>query len=908
MPAHNNDQTIIAAARSVLTQEGCLLELIIINDGSQDDTAAKTAELAELDDRVCILTNKQAQGAAAARNLGLDHARGDLIAFLDADDLWHAGKLNAQIDHLKQPGVDFSFTSYDSMDEAGQAMGRVRSAPNALRYQDILKTCAIGCSSVVYRRSAFPEQRFPAVVRRNDYAMWLAMLRGGKTAYGLSDVLMSYRVQKNSLSSNKVKAAWGQWRVYRDQEKLSLIRELTFLDLIDGMIRHWVMMIILMVLGVGLSALYVRTAEPGYTARLTLIAVDQQANVSVDQLVEKFLKAPGFSYASAAAQGVVYLQTTIQSRAFARMMEEKHGFARKLDDAWGKGEGEGAGSSGGLGQAIKSLLNIKHVDDQPGEVLADYLSNIEFEDTGEGAVWEVSFDSPDPHLGGKFLQTVVEEARAYLRADALASLDRQAEKLNEKLVQTEIRDLRLRLIEMILAVENSRTVLLSNSAYLVMIVDPADPPSLHPSSPRPLLSLAGGLALGRGLKKPGDMTAAVIHPPELSQSRLRILGLLILVALAVIHGPIWETDTGASESGGGDSIGVFDLYSSFLIALFLPAWFIRPWRFDENPVGLFLLFWLVACASLIFNALWFGGGSLFGLLVLVKNLQYLLCALLVYELTRGLSLNAFRGLIGLSLLAFLAGHLIAFDLSVLFAGRLGMPFKDGLASAQPAGFFLGISMIALIALRPHCRNRIYTDGLIAVSFVLLYLTFSRTNQFALIAALAVLLLARPDPRIVILGSGGVLIAIILAAFVLPTGYKLPLIEYLADPRTIFADNAFQVRIERMWLLGWDDIWATFHGPLIGLGLGTYRLVDGLIPQLFYATGLIGLGIYLLFLWQLGVFVGAAIGAALITFILVSGIGSEGVLFSYRGVIPALVPLMALVHLGRRRRLQTALRS
>jgi len=95
LPTYNRDRLVGRAVRSVLAQTHREIELIVVDDGSTDATAAV---LAEIDDaRLVVLRLGGNRGASAARNAGLARARGSLVAFLDSDDVWHVNKLERQI-------------------------------------------------------------------------------------------------------------------------------------------------------------------------------------------------------------------------------------------------------------------------------------------------------------------------------------------------------------------------------------------------------------------------------------------------------------------------------------------------------------------------------------------------------------------------------------------------------------------------------------------------------------------------------------------------------------------------------------------------------------------------------------------------------------------------------------------
>jgi glycosyltransferase involved in cell wall biosynthesis len=111
IPTYNRAHTVVDAARSVLGQRFHDLELIVVDDGSTDDTAARLAALC--DPRLQVIMGCHG-GVSAARNLGVSKASGSLISFLDSDDLWHPDKLAVEVDFLtRHPEVHAVFTDLE---------------------------------------------------------------------------------------------------------------------------------------------------------------------------------------------------------------------------------------------------------------------------------------------------------------------------------------------------------------------------------------------------------------------------------------------------------------------------------------------------------------------------------------------------------------------------------------------------------------------------------------------------------------------------------------------------------------------------------------------------------------------------------------------------------------------------
>ena len=172
---------------------------------------------------VMLLQKQKNEGAARARNTGLDAAQGRYIAFLDADDVWYPKKLEREMRFMREKEAGFVFTAYEFGDSQARPTGRVVHVPERLTYRQALSRTVIFTTTVLFDRKQIPDRllRMPAVASE-DTATWWQILREGYTAWGLNEVLAVYRRPAKSLSSNKAEAVRRIWNLYRRQEKLSV--------------------------------------------------------------------------------------------------------------------------------------------------------------------------------------------------------------------------------------------------------------------------------------------------------------------------------------------------------------------------------------------------------------------------------------------------------------------------------------------------------------------------------------------------------------------------------------------------------------------------------------------------------------------------------------------------------------
>ncbi|MEZ4915500.1 MAG: glycosyltransferase [Chitinophagales bacterium] len=162
-----------------------------------------------------------------ARNKAIELAEGKYIAFLDSDDLWLPEKLNKQVQFMEENGINFSFSSYEVINEKGEHNTNFIIPQTEITYNDLLKTCSIGCLTAIYNQEALGKYFMKPLKKRQDYTLWLELLKITK-AIGLKDVLAKYIISNTSLSGNKLSAAKFQWYVYRRIENLSLVKSLYY--------------------------------------------------------------------------------------------------------------------------------------------------------------------------------------------------------------------------------------------------------------------------------------------------------------------------------------------------------------------------------------------------------------------------------------------------------------------------------------------------------------------------------------------------------------------------------------------------------------------------------------------------------------------------------------------------------
>ncbi|WP_454260570.1 glycosyltransferase family 2 protein [Pseudoxanthomonas mexicana] len=222
MPVYNAQATMVRSIDSVLAQTHQQLELILVDDGSRDGSAAIMDAYAARDARV-VAVRQPNGGVAAARNRGLQEARGTHVAFLDSDDWWEPEKLALQLAHMARTGARVCYTAYQRVAEDGRALAQV-VPPERVDYAGMLYSNRIGNLTGIYARS-LGEAAFQKT-GHEDYVFWLDRVRRAGHAERVPETrpLAYYLVRGGSVSANKLRAAGWQWRIYRNVERLTLPR------------------------------------------------------------------------------------------------------------------------------------------------------------------------------------------------------------------------------------------------------------------------------------------------------------------------------------------------------------------------------------------------------------------------------------------------------------------------------------------------------------------------------------------------------------------------------------------------------------------------------------------------------------------------------------------------------------
>lgn len=227
VPVYKAKEYIVNTCDNVCGQTYTDWELILVDDCSQDGTAELIEDYitSHPDRDIRLISKENNEGAAAARNTGLEAASGRYIAFLDADDVWLPNRLEKTMECMRNKSAGFVFSAYEFGDENAKGTGKVVHVPETLSYKQALSRTIIFTTTTLFDTQIIPKEliRMP-LVASEDTATWWQILRAGHIAYGVDEVLAIYRRPATSLSSNKMLAIKRIWNLYRKVERLNLFR------------------------------------------------------------------------------------------------------------------------------------------------------------------------------------------------------------------------------------------------------------------------------------------------------------------------------------------------------------------------------------------------------------------------------------------------------------------------------------------------------------------------------------------------------------------------------------------------------------------------------------------------------------------------------------------------------------
>ena len=239
IPYKNNLDYLFIALKSIFNQSYKNFKILIVYDDEDKSDLSKikkffksTATKRKI--LFKIIVNKNSLGAGYARNVGIKKSNSKYLAFLDSDDIWAKNKLKTQVNYMEKNNILFSHTSFHVINANNKIISS-RPARKKIIFQDIIKSCDIGLSTVILKSSLLRKNKllFPKIKTKEDYVLWLQIVKKIKTIRGLDIKLTYYRKTKGSLSSSKLLSLINGYKVYRNYMSYGVIKSLFYLFMLS---------------------------------------------------------------------------------------------------------------------------------------------------------------------------------------------------------------------------------------------------------------------------------------------------------------------------------------------------------------------------------------------------------------------------------------------------------------------------------------------------------------------------------------------------------------------------------------------------------------------------------------------------------------------------------------------------
>jgi len=228
IPYFKKKDYILDAINSILNQTYQNFEIIIVYDDIDKSELSLIYKIQKIDKRIKVLINKKNLGAGLSRNYAIKNSNGKYIAFLDADDIWNVEKLKKQVSIMEQKNLSITHTSYKILDKNNN-YATIRIAKN-LDYKKLLKSCDVGLSTVMIKKNLFSKKnKFSNLKTKEDYVLWLLLTKSGYIFYPIKEILTSWRISQNSLSSSVSRKLIDGFNVYYKYMKFSFIKSIFLL-------------------------------------------------------------------------------------------------------------------------------------------------------------------------------------------------------------------------------------------------------------------------------------------------------------------------------------------------------------------------------------------------------------------------------------------------------------------------------------------------------------------------------------------------------------------------------------------------------------------------------------------------------------------------------------------------------
>ena len=222
IPYHKKKKYFCKTIQSIVSQSFKNFEIILIYDDTNLNELNLVRKVLLKVQRKKIIINKNILGPGISRNIGILKSNGKYLAFCDADDIWSKNKLSSQINFMKKKKINFCHSSYNIINSKNKKIGYF-NIKKKVSYKDLLKSCDIGLSTVMIDKKIVNKKKnFCALKTKEDYFLWLQIIKKLKFIYGQNEYLVSWRYNRGSLSDSFSQKLIDSFRLYHIYEKYNI--------------------------------------------------------------------------------------------------------------------------------------------------------------------------------------------------------------------------------------------------------------------------------------------------------------------------------------------------------------------------------------------------------------------------------------------------------------------------------------------------------------------------------------------------------------------------------------------------------------------------------------------------------------------------------------------------------------
>jgi teichuronic acid biosynthesis glycosyltransferase TuaG len=233
VPYFRKKKFIEKTINSIKAQTHKNLEIIIVYDDEDHSDLKLIKKIKNSDKRIKLIVNSRSLGAGRSRNIGIKKSKANYIAFLDADDLWKKNKVKSQLRFMIENNFEISHTTYEILKKKHK-IKKIMKAKIFQDYKKLLFSCDIGLSTVMLKKNLITKNcQFPKLKTKEDFVLWLLILKKNVTIGALDKNLTTWRKLNNSLSSSVFQKLKDGYNLYNKYMKFNFLKSFLYLMILS---------------------------------------------------------------------------------------------------------------------------------------------------------------------------------------------------------------------------------------------------------------------------------------------------------------------------------------------------------------------------------------------------------------------------------------------------------------------------------------------------------------------------------------------------------------------------------------------------------------------------------------------------------------------------------------------------